>query len=169
MFRASLRRSPLVTRPDLHGRWNGEPPIYRSRGDGDDSLRAARSSRITNTVWSARRAVMTRKMIALTFRRVLERLMSDAFLLLKSVAPAIPTPTAAMRARRMRCLFEVRREIGFARITPPVRSSLYGGNHDLSSIATMILKRVRRTGRGRGYMRSITNQRIRRCRRSSLR
>lgn len=69
-------------------------------------------------MWIPSRTVTTRKMIALTFRRVLERLMSPGFELEKYVDPVIPTTTAAMRARWMRCLFEVILEIGFFEMLP---------------------------------------------------
>ena len=48
-------------------------------GGEADNLLVECSSRTRNNVWTASRAVTTRKMIALTFRRVLERLMSLGF------------------------------------------------------------------------------------------
>lgn len=79
--------------------------------------------RTMNRVWTARRAVTTRKMIALTLLRVLPVFCSDTLELLISVAPTIPRATAAIRARRIRCLFEVILEIGFL-IKRPLRISL---------------------------------------------
>ena len=58
-------------------------------------------------MWITSRAVTTRKMITLTFRSVLERSISDDFVLEMNVDPVIPRATAAMRAKRMRRLLEV--------------------------------------------------------------
>lgn len=68
----------------------------------------------------------TRKMIALTFLRVLPRSRSDWLLLLMYVDPVIPIATAAMRVMWMRCLLAVILEIGFF-ITDPLRVSLRKG------------------------------------------
>jgi len=59
-------------RPAWEVRWDQE-------GEGDDLLSAVCSSRTRNSVWSASRAVTTRKMITLTFRRVLASFMSFGF------------------------------------------------------------------------------------------
>lgn len=75
--------------------------------------------RTTKITWTVRRAVTTRKMIALTLLRVLPVFCSDTLELLISVAPTIPRATAAIRARRIRCLFEVILEIGLLIERPP--------------------------------------------------
>jgi hypothetical protein len=77
-----------------------------------------------NSVWRARRAVTTRKMIALTLLRVNPRSCFDLVELLASVDPTIPTATAAVRARRIRCLFPVILEIGLLAMCP-LRISLW--------------------------------------------
>ena len=84
--------------------------------------------RIRNSVWIAKRPVTARKMIALTLLRVVPRFWVDLFELLASVAPTIPTATAPVRARRMRCLLPVNLEIGFLG-TCPLMSSLRHDNN----------------------------------------
>ena len=52
--------------------------------------------------------------------------------------PVIPTATAAVRAIRMRCLFEVIREIGFLK-TFPLMISLCGSSRGLRSFVGVTL------------------------------
>ena len=85
-------------------------------------------------MWIANRAVTTRKMITLTLRSVLERLMSDDFVLERYVDPVIPRATATMRATRMRRLLEVIRASGPLTVTP-LKTSLHDNGHRLSSFA----------------------------------
>jgi len=91
-------------------------------------------------VWIASRAVTTRKMITLTLRRVLDRSISDDFVLLMSVDPVIPMATAATRARRMRRLLEMILESGYL-TGVPFRSSLQDNTHSLSSSVQMTPKK----------------------------
>ena len=87
-------------------------------------------------MWITSRAVTAGEMITLTFRRVLERSMSDDFLLEMNVDPVIPTATAAMSARRIIRLLEVSLESGY--LTGfPLKSSLQANSHDLSSFVKM--------------------------------
>ena len=87
-------------------------------------------------MWITSRAVTTRKMITLTFRRVLERSMSDDFVLEMNVAPVIPTATAAMRATRMRRLLEMILDSGYF-TGFPLKSSLQDNGHGLNSFVNM--------------------------------
>jgi len=66
--------------------------------------------------------------------------MSDCFVLLDSVDPTMPMTTAAVRARRIICLFEVIREIGVF-TTDPLKISLYDGSQSLNSFIKMTLKK----------------------------
>ena len=91
------------------------------------------SSRITNTAWIASRAVTTRKMIALTLRRVRPVFTSDGFELFSSVEPTIPRATAATRAMWMRRLLEVIRESGCC-TGCPVMVSLDDNSRGLSLV-----------------------------------
>ena len=78
----------------------------------------------------------TRKMITLTFRRVLESFRSSGFELEMYVAPVIPRATAAMRAMRIRCLFDVMMEMGFLGTTPLTISLC--GNQKVSSVTRVV-------------------------------
>jgi len=88
-------------------------------------------------VWITSRAVTMRKMITLTFRRVLERSMSDDFVLEMNVDPVIPMATAATRARRMRRLLDMILESGYFTVFP-LRTSLQDNSHGLSSFVKTI-------------------------------